>query len=300
MRRPALLLLVDDLDRCPEAFVVDLLDSVQKLMRDKLMRDNGRGGPNLTVLVVVAADGRWVRRSYDNAYASLAEAVDEPGATIGTLFLEKLFQMTVPVPRLPDELKDEYLSKLLADRSGGDRRHGADAAPERRLSRRPATRCSASSRMPVRAGSGRSEVAINKLVVESGAQESTQHALELVRQSSRPHARAMKRFGDGLQHAAGGTHRGGLGSRGRPARAVDHPTDPLADAGSYLQTTPDAVRLFDASAERVAAGVPTTLVPLFTDPPADLRAVMNHPDGPLDARRIAESSGQLLGDAGGP
>jgi len=68
--------------------------------------------------------------------------------------------------------------------------------------------------------------------------------------------------------------------------------------GSFLQSTPDAVQLFDAPLERVAAGVPAALVTLFTNPPADLRAVMNHPDGPLDARKIAESSGQLPVEVG--
>src|SRR5215475_4180682 len=97
--RPVLLL-VDDLDRCSETFVVDLLDSVQKLMRDRAPdADTKRPRPVPSLLVVVAADGRWVRASYDNAYASLARAVNEPGASVGTLFLEKLFQLTVPVPR---------------------------------------------------------------------------------------------------------------------------------------------------------------------------------------------------------
>ena len=41
--------------------------------------------------MVVAADGRWIRQSFDNAYASLAKAVDVPGATVGTLYLEKCF-----------------------------------------------------------------------------------------------------------------------------------------------------------------------------------------------------------------
>jgi hypothetical protein len=292
--RPVLLLLIDDLDRCPETFVVDLLDSVQKLIRD-----NGRGHPTLSLLVVVAADGRWVRNSYDNAYASLAEAVHEPGATVGTLFLEKLFQFTLPLPRLPDELKEEYLRTLLAENSGGGHRRGTDPALARRLdeatrdeARAVLARASVLDRIRV------SEQAINKLVVEPAAQEDIRHALEPYASLIDPTPRAMKRFvmAYSMLHAV------------RLAEGSVLETGPLAlwtilqirwpMLGSFLQSTPDAVQMFDAAPERVAASVPAALVTLFTDPPADLRAVMNHSDGPLDARKIAESSGQLPGEVG--
>ena len=84
------LLLIDDLDRCPENFVVELLDAVQKLMRDRDIRPSKppKKRPVQNLLVTVASDGRWIRRSYDAAYASVASAVREPGATIGSLFLE--------------------------------------------------------------------------------------------------------------------------------------------------------------------------------------------------------------------
>ncbi len=64
---------------------------------------------------------------------------------------------------------------------------------------------------------------------------------------------------------------------------------------SYLQASPEAVRLFAVPADRIPAATPVRLVPLFTEPTADLRAVMNHQDGPLDARTIRECSGQALG-----
>jgi hypothetical protein len=292
--RPVLLLLIDDLDRCPETFVVDLLDSVQKLIRD-----NGRGHPTLSLLVVVAADGRWVRNSYDNAYASLAEAVREPGATVGTLFLEKLFQFTLPLPRLPDELKEEYLRTLLAEKSGAGDRRGTDPALARRLdeatrdeARGVLARASVLDRIRV------SEQAINKLVVEPAAQEDIRHALEPYANLVDPTPRAMKRFvmAYSMLHAVR-LAEGSVLETGPPALwTILKIRWPML--GSFLQSTPDAVQLFDAPPERVVAGVPAALVTLFTDPPADLRAVMNHPDGPLDARKIAESSGQLPGEVG--
>ena len=126
------LLLIDDLDRCPENFVVDLLDSVQKLVRDRdiWLSRHRKGNSASSLLVVVASDGRWVRRSYDTAYASVGSTLREPGTTIGSLFLEKLFQLTMPVPRLSDDLKAEYLSTFLAATSGQDKQ------PESSLSQR--------------------------------------------------------------------------------------------------------------------------------------------------------------------
>jgi hypothetical protein len=296
LRGPVVLLLIDDLDRCPETFVIDLLDSVQKLIRE-----NGRGKADPSLLVVVAADGRWVRSSYDNAYSSLAEAVHEPGATVGTLFLEKLFQITFPLPRLPDELKEEYLRTLLAEESADGDRRSTDAVLERRLaeaSREEArdvlAQASVLDRIRV------SETAINKLVVEPGAKESTKHALEPYANLLDPTPRAMKRFVmaysmlQAVRLAEGSVV--GIG----PLALWTIVLNRWPVLGSFLQSTPEAVQLFDASPERVAAGVPATLVPLFTDPPADLCAVMNHPDGPLNARIIAEASGQLLGGVGGP
>jgi hypothetical protein len=66
---------------------------------------------------------------------------------------------------------------------------------------------------------------------------------------------------------------------------------------SYLQAAPEAVRLFKLPADRIPASTPTELLPLFTDPPSELRAVMNHRDGPIDTPTIRECLGQALGPA---
>ncbi|MBE8517173.1 hypothetical protein ILP97_06565 [Amycolatopsis sp. H6(2020)] len=48
---------MDDLDRCPHAQVVDLLDTVQTLFRDALRRAGARDVA--APFFVVAADGAW-------------------------------------------------------------------------------------------------------------------------------------------------------------------------------------------------------------------------------------------------
>jgi hypothetical protein len=105
---------IDDLDRCGEGYVVELLESIQTLVRDAPRRashDRHRGGR--PPFFVVAADGRWIRRSYEDAYATFQDAVQEPGRRLGYLFLDKIFQLTLRVPEIGREQQASYLDELL-------------------------------------------------------------------------------------------------------------------------------------------------------------------------------------------
>nr|WP_231949656.1 P-loop NTPase fold protein [Alloactinosynnema sp. L-07] len=107
--------LIDDLDRCDEKFVVGILDAVQNLVRDA-SRDSRR--PRRAAAFVVAADGAWLRRAYEKTYESFEGAVDEPGRPLGYLFLDKLFQLSVPMPAMGVETQSGYLGALLGVDSG--------------------------------------------------------------------------------------------------------------------------------------------------------------------------------------
>jgi len=105
--------LIDDLDRCAEGYVVELLDAVQTLLRDaprRVLREDTRG---FETYFVIAADGAWIRTSYEVTYQTFASAVAEPGRPLGYLFLDKLFQLTVPVPALSAQAQAAYLKALL-------------------------------------------------------------------------------------------------------------------------------------------------------------------------------------------
>ena len=297
------LLLIDDLDRCPENFVVDLLDATQKLMRDRDIRPSRRHkkNPAPNLLVIVASDGRWIRRSYDAAYASVASAVREPGATIGSLFLEKIFQLAVPVPRLSDDIKAEYLSFLLATPS-------ADSTPpesplSQRLREIPRDEvldvlATASPLERVRA----SDVAIDRLVVESGAREETKHALEPYAYLLQPTPRAMKRFimSYSMLRAVRSAE-GSVVPLGLLAlwTILQNRWPLLAD---HLQEHPEDVKLFQERPEQFDSSVPEEIALLFTNPPNSLRDVMNHLDGPLTTQAIQECCGQSIsaGSSNGP
>ena len=122
-RRPVLLF-VDDLDRCSHEYVVDFLDSVQTLVRDANRRIEETSGSNCACDVVVAADGRWIRASYEHAHADFAEAVGEPGRPLGYLFLDKIFQLTVPVPSMSRQRQAAYLKALLDVEQDTDHQKG--------------------------------------------------------------------------------------------------------------------------------------------------------------------------------
>ena len=92
---------VDDLDRCTTSYIVELLEGVQTIY----------GHAPLTY--VIAADRRWIRTAYETSYEDFSAAVSEPGRNLGTLFLDKTFHLTVPVPAISSETQREYFERLI-------------------------------------------------------------------------------------------------------------------------------------------------------------------------------------------
>ncbi len=95
---------VDDLDRCQSGYVVQLLEGIQTLFRDP------------RVVYVIAADQRWLHACFERTYEDFAESVHEPGRRLGSLFLEKAFEISIAVPNLSPAVQAEYWRHLL----GGD------------------------------------------------------------------------------------------------------------------------------------------------------------------------------------
>ncbi|MFJ8959063.1 P-loop NTPase fold protein [Lentzea sp. NPDC102401] len=102
---------IDDLDRCPQAYVVELLDAVQTIVRSKHVTKDAAAS------FVVAADGAWMRASYEIEYEKFVPTIAEPGRPLGYLFLDKLFQLHVPVPMIDPPRQRTYLGRLLGLRS---------------------------------------------------------------------------------------------------------------------------------------------------------------------------------------
>jgi hypothetical protein len=294
------LLLIDDLDRCPESHVVDLLETIQKLLRDHTPTAPTRreaASPNLAILV--AADGRWIKASYDNTYASLSSAVSEPGASIGALFLQKLFQLTLPVPRLSEALRARYIADvLLADRSAKRPDHeDAVSTLGRRIDEARSgsevlgmlADASAIERMQV------ADKAIQRLVVDADAQAHTRHVLEPFTKLVDPTPRALKRYVMAYSMLRAVRTAEGSAVEVAPLALWTVLITRWPALGDYLQRYPDSVDLFKSDDERALKVIPPDLVTLYSDPPDELWAVLRYPECPLNAQRIRVCSGQNAG-----
>jgi KAP family P-loop domain len=92
---------IDDLDRCQHPYVIDLLEGIQTMFREA------------PVAYVVAADDRWIRACYEQVYDTFASRVNEPERSLGSLFLEKTFQLSLVVPHMLPEDRERYWDRLI-------------------------------------------------------------------------------------------------------------------------------------------------------------------------------------------
>ncbi|MEV6230017.1 FxSxx-COOH system tetratricopeptide repeat protein [Saccharopolyspora shandongensis] len=103
--RKPVVFFIDDLDRCKDEYVVELLEAAQTLVRDAPRVHGGINRLPPAAYFVVAADGSWLRRAYTRQYGDTD--------TLGYQFLDKLFQLTVPMPTLSTTSQRLFLGRLL-------------------------------------------------------------------------------------------------------------------------------------------------------------------------------------------
>ena len=193
---------VDDLDRCESEFVVELLNGIQTLIRDTGPHTNATKHPDAAKgsdrpgpFFVVAADGGWIRASYEEQHAKLAAAVSEPGRALGYLFLDKIFQMSVSVPPLSVAKQNAYLSDLLVGTQSDERQAQERDRVEEQI------RVSANSADVRRAWQGASPevrdqvagAAVQRLSDEA-IEKATEHELQKFSALMDRNPRRMKRF----------------------------------------------------------------------------------------------------------
>jgi len=106
-----IVLYIDDLDRCPPAKVVEVLQAVHLLLGFRLF------------VVVVGVDVRWVGRSLVSSYSDLL--TDAPPAVsdreawrkaTADDYLEKIFQIPFRIPPMTDVARQTLLGALLQER----------------------------------------------------------------------------------------------------------------------------------------------------------------------------------------
>lgn len=120
VRRP-MIIFIDDLDRCDQNYVVELLEGVQTLFKEA------------PVTFLVAADRNWIRTSYEEGYGKFKDTIGGPGRPLGHLFLEKMFQLSVAIPRLSPAVVERFMDDLLRSGHTGKKEEVAQKVREERL-----------------------------------------------------------------------------------------------------------------------------------------------------------------------
>ncbi|TDF42275.1 hypothetical protein EYS14_05455 [Alteromonadaceae bacterium M269] len=92
---------VDDLDRCRPEYAVALLEQIHIVFNTS------------RVFFLVAADRHWIASSFSLAYENMGKDLKETGRSIGYLYIEKVFQLSIGLPRISPVAQQRYLKYLL-------------------------------------------------------------------------------------------------------------------------------------------------------------------------------------------
>ena len=108
-KKRQLAIFIDDIDRCDKEFIVNLLEGVQTLFKEK------------RVLYIVAGDKNWITTSFGSVYEDFkSTAVNQK--QLGEFFLEKAFQLSFRMPNISDEAKKNYWNSILGlKKKGGNK-----------------------------------------------------------------------------------------------------------------------------------------------------------------------------------
>lgn len=285
---------IDDLDRCPESYVVELLDAVQTLVRDAPRWRPKRAKAAVATYFVVAADGAWIRKSYEIAYGTFEQYVAEPGRPLGYLFLDKLFQLRVPVPSIDAPRQDEYLRALLGvhtpKQTGIDDPGLEERAIRERLGR-SATEAQILEALREASPEVRDRVAgaaVERLSTPE-VEAATEHSLQRFGMLLQPNPRSMKRFVNAYS-----VLRAVRTLEGNPV-----PSEPLAlwtiletrwpGLADHLRGNPETIELLGKPAADLD-GVPESLRTLLSHPAVRQLCDFEH-GGPLTAELIRACCG---------
>lgn len=107
IRRPVMVV-VDDLDRCSPAFVVDIVRGIQTLLRSS------------RVVFVILGDRDWIEEAFEANYAAMGKIDVGPEQSLGARFVEKAIQMSFILPAVQRNDHTNYVRTVLlgASRSG--------------------------------------------------------------------------------------------------------------------------------------------------------------------------------------
>jgi KAP family P-loop domain/WD domain, G-beta repeat len=134
-RRP-ILLVIDDLDRCPAERVVKILETMHTILRQPRVRTRPRRLGPARLFVLVLADGRWVRQAFAAQFADF-QYPESVTRDLGSDFTQKVFDHIVLVPDLSAEQISAYLDGVVRERTDGAA--VGNAGPRKEDDARPGT-----------------------------------------------------------------------------------------------------------------------------------------------------------------
>lgn len=115
LNRP-IVVIIDDLDRVTEKDAVEFLQVLHTVF-----------DTDHNLLYLVAADRRWLERSYCRYYEFDKDCIDTSGQDLAAKFMEKLFHVEVPIPQFNAQAMAAYLDHLLSKQAGSTSEESATA-----------------------------------------------------------------------------------------------------------------------------------------------------------------------------
>lgn len=95
------LVIIDDLDRCEPAYVVDLVRGLLTIFKSS------------RVVFLLLGDKRWIEKSFAIVHEEMVGIHGEDNSSFGEHFAEKAIQLSVVLPEPDQASKDAYLDHLL-------------------------------------------------------------------------------------------------------------------------------------------------------------------------------------------
>lgn len=102
-----IVIFIEDIDRCTSQNTVKFLEGIQTIFK------------STKILYVFSGDKRWIRQCFEIEYNDFTRIAIKPGQSLGNLFTEKMFQMTIEVPVPTQSVVKRFISKTLTEHSKG-------------------------------------------------------------------------------------------------------------------------------------------------------------------------------------
>lgn len=96
-----LAIFIDDIDRCNKEYVVELMEGLQTLFKKQ------------KVLFIIAGDKKWISTCFQKTFQDFETESSQSSKMIGDLFLQKMFQLSIRVPKVSPEMREKFWHKMI-------------------------------------------------------------------------------------------------------------------------------------------------------------------------------------------